>query len=165
MAKLLKQYGALPVMEISGTLHVLLITSRVTHRWIIPKGHLEKKMRPSAVAVLEAREEAGVSGAISKTPIGRYRTRECLASGKLAPCEVTVFRLDVSEHLAEWKERLERKIMGAAGTGGSSRRRWRSVEVPGELGRCNRIQASSRKAAGSRAKLGRYRSCGDGSSD
>ena len=111
MAKLLKQYGALPVMEISGTLHVLLITSRVTHRWIIPKGHPEKKMQPSAVAVFEAREEAGVSGAIGKTPIGRYRTRKCLASGKLAPCEVTVFQLDVSEHLAEWKT-LERKSWG-----------------------------------------------------
>jgi 8-oxo-dGTP pyrophosphatase MutT (NUDIX family) len=58
-------------METRGALHVLLITSRVTHRWIIPKGHPEKRMRPSAVAVIEAREEAGVSGIISKAPIGR----------------------------------------------------------------------------------------------
>jgi 8-oxo-dGTP pyrophosphatase MutT (NUDIX family) len=165
MAKLLKQYGALPVMEISGALHVLLITSRVTHRWIIPKGHPEKKMRPSAAAVLEAREEAGVSGAISKTPIGRYRTRKCLASGKLAPCEVTVFRLDVSEHLAEWKERLERKIMwvplGQAvhlvDDGGLSR----FLE---NLDVATVSKASSQKAARSRAKLGRYRSYSDGSS-
>jgi 8-oxo-dGTP pyrophosphatase MutT (NUDIX family) len=111
MGKLLKQFAALPVMETGGTLHVLFITSRVTHRWIIPKGHPEKRMLPSAVALLEAREEAGVSGVISKMPIGRYRSHKCLPSGKQVPCEVTVFRLDVSEHLSPWKEHLERKIM------------------------------------------------------
>jgi 8-oxo-dGTP pyrophosphatase MutT (NUDIX family) len=111
MTKLLKQYAALPVTKIGGTLHVLLITSRVTLRWIIPKGHPEKGMRPGALALLEAREEAGVAGTISKTPIGRYHTTKCLPSGKMVPAEVTVFRLDVSEHLADWKECLERKIM------------------------------------------------------
>jgi 8-oxo-dGTP pyrophosphatase MutT (NUDIX family) len=111
MGKLLKQFAALPVMETGGTPRVLLITSRVTHRWIIPKGHPEKGMQPSAVALLEAREEAGVSGVISKMPVGRYRTQKCLPSGKQVPCEVTVFRLDVSEHLAQWKEHLVRKIM------------------------------------------------------
>jgi 8-oxo-dGTP pyrophosphatase MutT (NUDIX family) len=111
MAKLLKQFAALPVMETGGTLHVLLITSRAKQRWIIPKGHPEKGMQPSAVALLEAREEAGVCGIISKMPIGHYRTQKCLPSGKQVPCEVTVFRLDVSEHLAQWKEHLERKIM------------------------------------------------------
>lgn len=111
MAKLLKQFAALPVMETGGTLHVLLITSRTKQRWIIPKGHPEKGMRPATVALLEAREEAGVAGTISRMPIGRYRTTKCLPSGKMVPAEVTVFRLDVSEHLAEWKESLERKVM------------------------------------------------------
>jgi 8-oxo-dGTP pyrophosphatase MutT (NUDIX family) len=111
MTKLLKQFAALPVTETGGTLHVLLITSRVRLRWIIPKGRPEKGVRPSVIALLEAREEAGVAGTISKTPIGRYLTTKCLPSGKILPAEVTVFRLDVSEHLAEWKECLERKIM------------------------------------------------------
>jgi 8-oxo-dGTP pyrophosphatase MutT (NUDIX family) len=111
MGKLLKQFATLPIMEIGATPHVLLITSRDTQRWIIPKGRPEKRTRSSAVAVLEAREEAGVSGVIGETPIGRYRTEKRLPSGKVVPCEVTVFRLDVSGHLAEWKEHLERKIM------------------------------------------------------
>jgi 8-oxo-dGTP pyrophosphatase MutT (NUDIX family) len=111
MLRSVKQYAALPVMVIRSTLHVLLITSRVTPRWIIPKGHPEEGMQPSAVALLEAQEEAGVSGAISKKPIGRYRSHKCLPSGIVVPAEVTVFRLDVSEHLAKWKECLERKIM------------------------------------------------------
>ena len=46
MAKLLKQFAALPVMETGGTLHVLLITSRAKQRWIIPKGHPEKECDP-----------------------------------------------------------------------------------------------------------------------
>ena len=112
MGKLLKQFAALPVMETGGTPHVLLVTSRVTQRWIIPKGRPEK-MRPSDVAALEAREEAGVSGIISKRPIGQYHSQKRLLSGQLVPCEVTVFRLDVSEHLVQWKEHLERKTMWA----------------------------------------------------
>jgi 8-oxo-dGTP pyrophosphatase MutT (NUDIX family) len=56
MAKLLKQYAALPVMDSGGTLQVLLVTSRGTGRWIIPKGHPEKGMKPNAVAKLEALE-------------------------------------------------------------------------------------------------------------
>jgi 8-oxo-dGTP pyrophosphatase MutT (NUDIX family) len=62
MAKLLKQFAALPVMETGGTLHVLLITSRAKQRWIIPKGHPEKGMQPSAVALLEARGSRGGRG-------------------------------------------------------------------------------------------------------
>jgi 8-oxo-dGTP pyrophosphatase MutT (NUDIX family) len=109
MAKLLRQYAALPVNDSGGILQVLLVTSRGTGRWIIPKGHPEKGMRPSEVAKLEALEEAGVAGAIGKTPLGRYRSTKGLASGRLIPCEVTVFRLDVSEHLSTWKEDMERK--------------------------------------------------------
>jgi 8-oxo-dGTP pyrophosphatase MutT (NUDIX family) len=111
MPKLLKQFAALPVMEISGVPHVLLITSRSSQRWIIPKGQPEKKLHPNAVAALEALEEAGVTGTIGKQPLGRYRSEKCLASGKLVPVEVTVFRLDVLEHLEQWKEQLERRIL------------------------------------------------------
>jgi 8-oxo-dGTP pyrophosphatase MutT (NUDIX family) len=111
LTKLLKQYAALPVMMIGESPHVLLITSRGVHRWIIPKGHPEKKMRPCAVAALEAREEAGVAGLVGKEPLGRYRSYKRLPSGKMLPSEVTVFRLDVQEHLPQWKEQLERTIM------------------------------------------------------
>jgi len=109
MAKLLKQYAALPVMDSGGTLQVLLVTSRGTGRWIIPKGHPEKGMKPNAVAKLEALEEGGVTGTISETPIGRYRSAKRLGSGKLVPCEVIVFRLQVLEHLASWKEDQQRR--------------------------------------------------------
>jgi 8-oxo-dGTP pyrophosphatase MutT (NUDIX family) len=109
MAKLLRQYAALPVMESGGSRQVLLVTSRGTGRWIIPKGHPEKRMKPGAVARLEALEEGGVSGTIGNTPLGRYRSTKRLGSGKLVPCEVIVFRLQVTEHLASWKEDQERR--------------------------------------------------------
>jgi 8-oxo-dGTP pyrophosphatase MutT (NUDIX family) len=111
LAKLIRQVGALPVMILCGVPQVLLITSRGVHRWIIPKGHPEKKMPPAAVAAMEAREEAGVAGIIGKSPLGRYRSYKRLPCGKMAPCEVVVFRLDVTEHLPRWKEQLERTVL------------------------------------------------------
>jgi 8-oxo-dGTP pyrophosphatase MutT (NUDIX family) len=109
MAKLLKQYAALAVMGSGEDPQVLLVTSRGTGRWIIPKGHPEKGMKPSAVARLEALEEGGVGGTISETPLGRYRSTKRGGSGKLLPCEVVVFQLRVSEHLSNWKEEQQRR--------------------------------------------------------
>ena len=109
MPKALKQFAALPVAIVDGRPHVLLITSRETRRWIIPKGHPEKNLDPCALARLEAFEEAGVSGNIQREPIGHYRSSKRLASGKSLACEVTVFRLDVTGHLDDWKEKHERE--------------------------------------------------------
>ncbi|WP_284948257.1 NUDIX hydrolase [Acidisoma cladoniae] len=109
MSQILQQYAALPVTGREGRFQVLLITSRSTGRWIIPKGHPEKKMTPSSVAALEALEEAGVSGTIEDVPLGRYQSTKRLPSGQVVPCDVTVFRLDVSQHHASWKEDTERK--------------------------------------------------------
>jgi 8-oxo-dGTP pyrophosphatase MutT (NUDIX family) len=108
MPKALKQFAALPVAMMDGHPHVLLITSRETRRWIIPKGHPEKNLDASALARLEAFEEAGVSGDIRPEPIGCYQSSKRLASGKSLPCEVTVFRLDVTQNLDDWKEKRER---------------------------------------------------------
>jgi ADP-ribose pyrophosphatase YjhB (NUDIX family) len=109
MPKALKQFAALPVAMMDGCMQVLLITSRETRRWIIPKGHPEKNLGASALASLEAFEEAGVAGNIEPEPIGRYQCSKRLASGKSLPCEVTVFRLDVTRYLEDWKEKGERE--------------------------------------------------------
>ncbi|WP_419759538.1 NUDIX hydrolase [Acidisoma sp.] len=109
MPKTLKQLAALPVATIDGRTQVLLITSRETRRWIIPKGHPEKNREASALASQEAFEEAGVSGNIQPEPIGCYPSSKRLPSGKCLPCKVTVFRLDVTRHLEDWKEKGERE--------------------------------------------------------
>lgn len=49
-----------------------LITSSNGQRWVIPKGHLEEEKTPAEVALQEAWEEAGLTGAIRPGPIGTY---------------------------------------------------------------------------------------------
>jgi hypothetical protein len=48
------QYGALPYRRTkTGTLEILLVTSRNTRRWIIPKGWPIKGMKPAKSAARE----------------------------------------------------------------------------------------------------------------
>src|SRR3546814_6712794 len=86
----LEQVGALPFRRSAdGVLEVMLITSRDTGRWIIPKGWpMEGRSGPSA-AQQEAFEEAGVLGIISGMPIGTYRYGKWIRRQRLVPCRVT----------------------------------------------------------------------------
>ena len=68
-----KQYAALPLAEHGGRTSVMLITSRETRRWVIPKGNPERGLEPHALAAKEAYEEAGLVGRIGSEPVGRYR--------------------------------------------------------------------------------------------
>ena len=57
------QFAALPWrIGKSGTREILLLTSRETHRWVIPKGWPMKGRKPAEVASQEAYEEAGLIG-------------------------------------------------------------------------------------------------------
>jgi 8-oxo-dGTP pyrophosphatase MutT (NUDIX family) len=68
------QYAALPVaLEEGGEPRVMLVTTRGTGRWIIPKGHPEPRLKPHELAAKEAFEEAGVVGRVRPEAIGRYR--------------------------------------------------------------------------------------------
>jgi 8-oxo-dGTP pyrophosphatase MutT (NUDIX family) len=66
-----KQVAALPLRKKRDkTLEVLLVSSRDTGRWVIPKGWPSKRMSDSAAAAREAKQEAGVTGKISKRIYG-----------------------------------------------------------------------------------------------
>ena len=107
--KLRAQIAALPYkVDADGRLSVLLVTSRETRRWIVPKGWPMKKKSPPEAAELEAFEEAGVRGAITKRPVGRFRYLKRLRSGRTVECSVDVFPLHVKTDLPEWPERKER---------------------------------------------------------
>ena len=57
------QYGALPYrFTHDAELEILLLTTRQSKRWIIPKGWPIKGLRPAKSAAREAFEEAGVRG-------------------------------------------------------------------------------------------------------
>jgi 8-oxo-dGTP pyrophosphatase MutT (NUDIX family) len=104
------QFGALPwrIGE-RGTREVLLLTSRETHRWVIPKGWPMKGRKPAEVASREAYEEAGLMGRIiGKRPIGRFHYEKRLAK-KAILCQVRVFLFRVEQQLGDWPERNMRE--------------------------------------------------------
>jgi 8-oxo-dGTP pyrophosphatase MutT (NUDIX family) len=88
----------------------MLVTSRETGRWIIPKGWPKKRTAPYASAAREALEEAGVVGEIGRDPIGSYSYKKRLKSGAVVACEVHVFPLEVKNQQKKWLEKGEREF-------------------------------------------------------
>ena len=103
------QFGALCWRMHRGHVQVLLITSRDTGRWIIPKGWPHDGLTASGSAAAEAWEEAGVEGVVAQTPLGLYSYDKLLKPGVVQPCVVTVFALRVARLRARFPERRERK--------------------------------------------------------
>ena len=104
------QYAALPYRRrTDGGIEVLLITSRETRRWIIPKGWPAPGLAPHDSARNEAMEESGAIGRIGEHSIGFYHYTKLLA-GAAVPCKVEVFLLEVEEQLDSFPEEGQRKI-------------------------------------------------------
>ena len=102
-----EQFGAVPYRFASGELQVLLITTRETGRWMIPKGWPIKKLGPLGTAMREAFEEAGVRGE-GGPAIGAFDYVKVMRTGPNQICEVEVFPLLVMEELEDWPEKAER---------------------------------------------------------
>ena len=104
------QIAALPIrQDKSGKLYVLMVTSRDTGRWVMPKGWLMNGKKPWHAAEIEALEEAGAVGSISDTEIGVYHYWKRLDDGTKVRCRVTVYPMVVKKLKRRWKERKERK--------------------------------------------------------
>ena len=68
---MITQFGALAFREDPEKgLQILLVTSRDTGRWVIPRGNPVPQLRGHETAEHEAYEEAGIEGALSERPIG-----------------------------------------------------------------------------------------------
>ena len=105
-----RQVAALPLRQAKdGTLEILLVTSRDTGRWIIPKGWPSKRLKDCKAAAREARQEAGVKGKILREAIGSYWYIKRELGGEGGPIEVRVFLLKVSKRCKRWPEKLERR--------------------------------------------------------
>ena len=103
------QVGALPFqVDSEGHLRVMLITSRETRRWVIPKGWPMRGVKPHRAAEREAYEEAGLKGKVGKTAIGTYGYEKRLADGLTIPCEVSVFAFEVMSQRKRWPEMDQR---------------------------------------------------------
>lgn len=103
------QVAALPFRVRDGVLEVMLITSRETGRWIIPKGWAQSGRKAHAASAREAREEAGIVGKITKRPIGTFRYQKRLSPEQTITCKVRVFPFEVGEVRSEWPEQADRQ--------------------------------------------------------
>jgi 8-oxo-dGTP pyrophosphatase MutT (NUDIX family) len=98
----LRQAAAIPCKNNK----ICLITSSNGKRWVIPKGLIDPGHTAPETALIEAWEEAGLVGAISKEPVGSY------VYNKLdRTYHVLVYMLQVTEATEEWPEtELRRRI-------------------------------------------------------
>jgi 8-oxo-dGTP pyrophosphatase MutT (NUDIX family) len=101
------QVAALCWRKRRGKVAVLLITSRETKRWVIPKGWPMPGLQDYNAARREAFEEAGVSGRMSKIPLGRFGYDK-KRGRKLTAIRVSVYALAVEKTMRDWPERAER---------------------------------------------------------
>jgi 8-oxo-dGTP pyrophosphatase MutT (NUDIX family) len=105
-----RQVAALPLgRDEAGRMQVMLVTSRGTGRWVLPKGWPMKGRKPHRAAEREAFEEAGLEGKVRKVPVGTYSYDKRLDTGVAIPCEVTVFPLQVERHRDSWPEMGQRQ--------------------------------------------------------
>jgi ADP-ribose pyrophosphatase YjhB (NUDIX family) len=104
------QFAAVPWRRnADGEVEILLITSRETRRWVIPKGWPIKNMSSSKSAAREAFEEAGVRGKIRKRPVGVYHYDKRLKNGRLQHVRVAVFALAVETEADAYPELGQRE--------------------------------------------------------
>ena len=116
-----RQVAALPWRLTDGGRQILMITSRETRRWVIPKGgRMVGKTDPEAAAQ-EAMEEAGVRGEMDPTSIGVFRYAKGLKDGGVRQCVVSVYPLQVLVQLGAWPEAHQRE------------RRWMSLSEAADL--------------------------------
>lgn len=91
-------------------LRVLLITSRDTGRWVIPKGWPMRNRSESEAAAREAYEEAGLRGDVDKRSIGFYTYSKRFGTNRSHPCMVRIFPMEVREMLKKYPETGQRRI-------------------------------------------------------
>jgi 8-oxo-dGTP pyrophosphatase MutT (NUDIX family) len=136
------QFGVIPVRRAAdGTVEVMLITSRDTRRWVVPRGNPIVGKSPPESAAQEAFEEAGIVGPVEPEAVGSYSYEKRRRLGTALPALVHLFRMSVAEERDDWPEKGQRE------------RRWFPVEEAAEavdeaeLGRLIRdmSRASSQK--------------------
>ncbi|WP_171100263.1 NUDIX hydrolase [Ruegeria sp. HKCCD7255] len=104
------QFAALCTRKKKSQTQVLLITSRDTGRWVIPKGWPIDGLDGAGSAAQEAWEEAGVRITASDTiPMGHFTYDKVLKDGSAVPVRTTVYRVHVKELADEFPEAGQRE--------------------------------------------------------
>lgn len=100
-----QQFAALPWRRTDAGLEVLLITSRESRRWVIPKGWRKKDEPGPFTAARETLEETGASGVVREAPLGHYRYQKQGKNGLPQRVKVAVFALEVVHEHDDWPEK------------------------------------------------------------
>jgi 8-oxo-dGTP pyrophosphatase MutT (NUDIX family) len=94
-----------------AALEILVVTTRQSRRWIVPKGWPIKRLTPSKSAAREAFEESGVRGKIGARAIGAFTYKKVAdGNGADVDCEVKIFPLLVKSQSANWPEFGQRVV-------------------------------------------------------
>lgn len=117
MAKTVKRSGRSETRQVAALSwrmgasgpEILMITSRETRRWVIPKGGRMAGKTDAEAAAQEAFEEAGVRGAVGDASIGHFRYSKIVRNGDLRSYVVAVYPLEVLVQLGDWPEAHQRE--------------------------------------------------------
>jgi 8-oxo-dGTP pyrophosphatase MutT (NUDIX family) len=105
-----EQVAALPWrLERDGSVSVLLVTSRINAKWMLPKGWPMPAKDDAQSALQEAREEAGIDGIIAKAPVGSYRYIKLFDDGSTKPAQALIYSMRVTSQYSKWDEKGQRK--------------------------------------------------------
>lgn len=89
---------------------ILLVTSRGTRRWILPKGWPLEKASYRKTAGTEAFEEAGIIGTVGKEALGEFISHKGIDSGFKLRTHVIVYPVQVEKQKKAFPERGEREM-------------------------------------------------------
>jgi 8-oxo-dGTP pyrophosphatase MutT (NUDIX family) len=140
------QFAALPWrLDDRGMRQIMLLTSRETQRWVIPKGWPMKGKKLAEVAAQEAFEEAGLLGKIiGKKPLGIFHYPKRLTH-RIALCEVRVYLFRVEGQHEMWPEMKQRET------------RWFDANEAAELVDESGLAAIIERFAGSQVRFFAFR--------
>ncbi|MGV3553359.1 NUDIX hydrolase [Rhizobium sp.] len=100
------QCGALCWRVTGSGVEVLLVTTKTSGRWILPKGNVKRHETMHECARREAFEEAGVTGRIGKKALGRIEYLKRSLGRRLS---VSIFQMLVTAQEDDYPERKFRR--------------------------------------------------------
>ena len=102
-SKRASQASVVPYRIAASGVEFCLITTRRSRQWGFPKGRIGRHKTVEDVGLLEAYEEAGVTGRIVGEPLGQYAYNK---DGRR--WSVTVMLMEVNGCIDHWKESHQR---------------------------------------------------------
>lgn len=103
------QFAALCWRVHEGGTQVLMITSRGTRRWILPKGWAMDGLTPAEATAVEAWEEAGVEGDVVDQCLGIYSYDKDVEDRGSLPCIAMVYPIEVKSLAKKYPEASQRR--------------------------------------------------------